>query len=72
MNPPTPRKRRLHVLPDRQIELHRAGDTDPRTRDLDPLCRLWALRAMVELGAIDDLCRGDAFAGPQRQPHAPG
>ncbi len=65
MNRPTPRKRRLHVLPDRQIELHRAGDTDPRTRDLDPLCRLWALRAMVELGAIDDLCRGDAFAAPQ-------
>ncbi len=66
MNRPTPGKRRR--LPT-SVELLRAArrppDTDHQTRSLDPLCRLWALRAMVELGAIDELSRGDAFSAPQ-------
>jgi SpoVK/Ycf46/Vps4 family AAA+-type ATPase len=66
MNRPTPRKRRrLPTVADLQRETRRPLDTDPQTRELDPLCRLWALRVLVELGALEELCRGDVFSAPQ-------
>ncbi len=46
------------------------GSTDPQVtldrplQAFDPVCRLWALRALVELGGMSELACGDMFKAP--------
>jgi SpoVK/Ycf46/Vps4 family AAA+-type ATPase len=62
---PTPRHLH-HRRRSRRQDDHPADSVlDAQLRGFVPLCRLWALRALLELGAFEELRHGDHFSAPQ-------